>query len=339
MKFSLRTSTLALAVMLGSASLFSITAEAKSSFMTECSAKFKAAKADGSIDATMKWTDFMKTTCKADTAATQAVAIDPAPMAPKAKKVKTTAAPAVTPSGSFMEQCSAAWKDLKAKNAVPAGLTWKAFVAGKCVATPAAATTAAATAPAAKTTMSQSFIKQCGDDWTAMKKAGTVPAGLTWKDFVIGKCKATPAMATTAPDAPTGQTFMQKCSADWKAMKTAGTVPAGLVWKDFIAAKCVVDGMAAPATPVVAAKPAMKKPAAKAQIDAPAEPTTTDPNVKLVDKNGKPFTPGQLAAHERARTCGAKWRAEKEAGTLDAGMKWPQYWSACNKMIKAATAQ
>jgi hypothetical protein len=336
MTLSLRTSTLALAVMLGSASLFSMTAEAKSSFMAECSAKFKAAKADGSIDATMKWTDFMKTTCKADPAATQPVATDPAPMAPKAKKVKTAAAPAVTPSGSFMEQCSAAWKDLKAKNAVPAGLTWKAFVAGKCVATPAAATTAAATAPAAKTTMSQSFIKQCGDDWTAMKKAGTVPAGLTWKDFVIGKCKATPAMATTAPDAPTGQSFMQKCSADWKAMKTAGTVPAGLAWKDFIAAKCVVDGMAAPVKPMVA-KVAPKK-MAPAET-APTEPTTTDPNVKLVDKNGKPFTAGQLAAHERARTCGAKWRAEKEAGTLDAGMKWPQYWSACNKMIKAAAAQ
>lgn len=344
MTLSLRTSTLVLAFVLSAAPFAVMNAEAKDSFMTMCSAKFKAAKADGSIDAATKWTDFMKTTCKADQAA--ATETPPAVEAPAAKPAKATkakkavaAAPAVTPSGSFMEQCSAAWKGMKADNTVPEGMTWKAFVAGKCVVTPAAVKTAKA--PAAKTALSQSFIKQCGDDWTAMKTAGTVPAGLTWKDFVIGKCTAKPAgaIAAKATTAADGQTFMQKCSADWKAMKAAGTTPAGMAWKDFIAAKCVVEGMApAEATPVVAKKTMKKKPAVVAEV-APDEPTAEmeAKPVKLADKNGKLFTAGQLAAHDRARTCGAKWRAEKVAGTLETGMKWPQYWSACNKELKAAS--
>jgi hypothetical protein len=292
MKLSLRTSTLALALMLCVAPFASLSAQAKSTFMTDCSAKFKAAKAAGTIDAATKWTDFMKTTCKADAAAAAPDATAPAAATPaKATKPATTAMDATTtPSGSFMQNCSASWKAMKAANTVPPGMKWKDFVAAKCVATPAAApatTTAAATAPAAPSAMSASFIKKCGDDWKAMKAAGTVPAGLTWKDFVIGKCVAKPAAAGAASTAP-------------------------------------------------AATPAAVK---KTTSMAPAEPTTADPAVKLVDKNGKPFTPGQLAAHERARTCGAKWRAEKAAGTLQAGLKWPQYWSACNTELKAAAAQ
>jgi hypothetical protein len=345
MKFSLRTSTLALALMAGALAFAAPSAEAKPNFMKECSAKFKAAKDDGSIAKDSKFTEFMKAQCKADTAADATAPAETAPVAKPVKMTKPAKKPdattaTTTPSGSFMQDCSAAWKALKTNNTVPAGMTWKLFVAGKCVAAPAAApaTTTAAKAvmpdKPAKAAMSQSFIDKCGEDWKAMKLAGTVPEGLTWKAFVIGKCTAKPAAATTTA-AATGQTFMEKCSTDWKAMKVAGTVPEGMAWKDFISAKCVVAG----ATPVVAKKPAMKtKPAMSAEV-APAEPTaeTEAKPVKLADKNGKLFTPGQLAAHDRARTCGAKWRAEKEAGTLEAGLKWPQYWSSCNKELKAAS--
>jgi len=52
-------------------------------------------------------------------------------------------------------------------------------------------------------------------------------------------------------------------------------------------------------------------------------------------KPRKPPTPGQLAARERLKKCGAEWKAAKAAGKVEKGMKWPQYWSACNKRLKA----
>jgi hypothetical protein len=251
MKNSLRNMSLALALMVSAAPLLTVHADAKASFMAECSAKFKAAKAANTLGADTKWTDFMKHQCAADASA---------------------AAPA-TPA-------------VAAAPAAPADAMVK---------------------PAKKKKM----------------KAADAPV-------------AQDAMATKTPSG----SFMQNCSASWKSMKAAGTVPAGMAWKDFIAAKCVVDGAAAPAaTPVTAAaKPAKKKPAVVMQDETPAEPATaTDAGpVKTMDKNGKPFTPGQMAAHARARACGAKWRGEKAAGTLQVGLKWPQYWSACNTEMKAA---
>jgi hypothetical protein len=40
--------------------------------------------------------------------------------------------------------------------------------------------------------------------------------------------------------------------------------------------------------------------------------------------------------YERERACGAEWKEAKAAGKVKAGMKWPQYWSECNKRMKAA---
>jgi uncharacterized protein (DUF2237 family) len=45
-------------------------------------------------------------------------------------------------------------------------------------------------------------------------------------------------------------------------------------------------------------------------------------------------TAGQLAARERQKKCGAEWKEAKAAGKIEKGMKWPQYWSACNKRLK-----
>jgi hypothetical protein len=55
--------------------------------MTECSAKYKAAKADGSLNG-MKWNDFRKAQCGSDTSAAPAAA--PAP--------STASAPAAAPA-------------------------------------------------------------------------------------------------------------------------------------------------------------------------------------------------------------------------------------------------
>jgi hypothetical protein len=55
------------------------------------------------------------------------------------------------------------------------------------------------------------------------------------------------------------------------------------------------------------------------------------------DKAKKPPTPGQLAARERLKKCAAEWKEAKAAGKIEKGMKWPKYWSACNKRLKTAS--
>ena len=52
-------------------------------------------------------------------------------------------------------------------------------------------------------------------------------------------------------------------------------------------------------------------------------------------KAKRPPTPAQKALYARMKKCGAEWRAAKAAGKIEKGMKWPQYWSACNKRLKA----
>lgn len=45
-------------------------------------------------------------------------------------------------------------------------------------------------------------------------------------------------------------------------------------------------------------------------------------------------TPAMRAARERQKVCAKNWRTDKAAGKTT-GQKWPQYWSACNKKLKA----
>lgn len=92
------------------------------------------------------------------------------------------------------------------------------------------------------------------------------------------------------------------------------------MYKSMIAAVIAAGLIAAPL-------PALAQTAA-AQTTQPAAPAATA-------KPKKPPTPGQLAARERAKKCGAEWKAAKAAGKIEKGMKWPQYWSACNKRLKS----
>ena len=194
-------------------------------------------------------------------------------------------------------------------------------------------------------------------------KAANTDGGLTYKDFRTAKCSAdaavapavpavpavpaapaakmTKAAAPAAPAAPavavvTSGSFMKDCSVAWKGMKAANTVPVGMTFKDFVVAKCVVagapmapaaKGAAAATAPAVVVAPKMTK------VAAPTEPTAADEPVKTVDKNGKAFTPGQIAFYQHEKLCGAQWRG---LATKPVGMKWPQYLSACHKQLKAA---
>jgi uncharacterized low-complexity protein len=49
-------------------------------------------------------------------------------------------------------------------------------------------------------------------------------------------------------------------------------------------------------------------------------------------------TAAQLAARERMSKCSVEWREAKAGGKVEKGMKWPQFWSACNKRIKGGTS-
>jgi len=127
-----------------------------------------------------------------------------------------------------------------------------------------------------------------------------------------GICLA--ALAITAASVPAQALSMKECSAKYKAAKTAGTLN-GMKWKDFRKSEC---GGAAPAA---ATKPETK-PETKAETKKETKPAPSG-------------SPGREAMVKRERACGAEWKADKAAGKIAAGMKWPQYWSACDKRKKA----
>jgi hypothetical protein len=51
-------------------------------------------------------------------------------------------------------------------------------------------------------------------------------------------------------------------------------------------------------------------------------------------KPKKEPTAAQLAARERMSKCSVEWKEAKAGGKIEAGTKWPQFWSACNKRLK-----
>lgn len=70
---------------------------------------------------------------------------------------------------------------------------------------------------------------------------------------------------------------------------------------------------------------------AQTSTPAPGSSTAAEPKPKRTP------TPGQIAARERQKKCAAEWKAAKDAGKIENGMKWPQYWSACNKRLKGTS--
>jgi hypothetical protein len=94
MKTTIQAKLLCAAAISGFAALLA-TAPAQALTMQECSAKYSAAKAAGTLNG-QKWNDFRKAECSADAAATPAAAPAPAPAAPKAAEAKP-AAPAAAP--------------------------------------------------------------------------------------------------------------------------------------------------------------------------------------------------------------------------------------------------
>ncbi len=122
--------------------------------------------------------------------------------------------------------------------------------------------------------------------------------------------------AALAPVAAQAKT-MKECAAEWDKMKAAKQT-GGMKYRDF-SKQCMAGG----AAPVGAAP-------------APATPTTAAPlpsaGAATPSAAGKT---GRQAMVARERACGAEWKADKAAGRIPAGQKWPQYWSECDKRKKA----
>ena len=124
------------------------------------------------------------------------------------------------------------------------------------------------------------------------------------------------ASAALAPIAAQAKT-MKECAAEWDKMKAAKQT-GGMKYRDF-SKQCMAGG-AAP----VGAAPAPAGPATA----APAPPA----GAGAATATGKT---GRQAMVARERACGAEWKADKAAGKIPAGQKWPQYWSECDKRKKA----
>lgn len=99
--------------------------------------------------------------------------------------------------------------------------------------------------------------------------------------------------------------------------------------KNILSIKSVAGALCAAVLAVGLIASPLSLAGASAQSAAPA--ATAKPA-----KPKKPPTAGQLAARERAKKCGAEWKAAKAAGKTEKGETWPKYWSACNKRLKAA---
>jgi hypothetical protein len=132
--------------------------------------------------------------------------------------------------------------------------------------------------------------------------------------------------ALSSAPLPAHAKTMKECAAQWKDMKAANQT-AGMKYRDF--SKQCMSGEAAPAAETAPAAGTAPAAAAPAPAAPPAAATTP-----AAAPAAKP-SPGHEAMVARERACGADWKADKAAGKIQVGMKWPQYWSECNKRKKA----
>jgi hypothetical protein len=121
---------------------------------------------------------------------------------------------------------------------------------------------------------------------------------------------------------------MSECSAKYKDAKTAGSLN-GMKWNDFRKAQCGSDASAAPA-----AAPASSTASAPAAAPKPAPAPAAVGNAVFPSTVDTKFS-SEKAYKARLHTCSEQWQANK-TGAGNGGMKWPQFYSECNKRLKGA---
>ncbi len=139
------------------------------------------------------------------------------------------------------------------------------------------------------------------------------------------------------------QSVQKQCGDEWKAKKTELQAQnPNLKWTDFLK-ECRARMAQSPGGGVVTSPIGQPAPANPLKPGAPAATSTTTTAAPAGAAAAgeaaakKPMSPGRTAEVARQRQCGAEWRAQKaELQAKTPGLKWPQYWSECNKRLKAA---
>lgn len=74
-----------------------------------------------------------------------------------------------------------------------------------------------------------------------------------------------------------------------------------------------------------------------AATPASAQTTAAPAKKSETAKPKRSLSASVTAFRDRQKKCSAEWKEAKAAGTTK-NQKWPQFWSACNKRLKAAGA-
>jgi hypothetical protein len=158
-------------------------------------------------------------------------------------------------------------------------------------------------------------IKACGREYQAAKAANELK-GQSWQDF-LKACRARIA------EPKTEETPAAAAPAATPAAPAATPAPAPTT--------------AAPVNPLKPSAPATATPAAPAAPPPAAPPAAAEKGAKKEAAPAKPASEGQAAMRARQKKCGEEWKAQKaELKKKDPSLKWPKYWSECNKRLKDA---
>ena len=314
------------------------TAPANALTTKECSVKYQAAKEAGTLG-DVKWNDFRKTQCAADSTADD----QPAAKTAKTKKAATTDD---QQAGLTSKQCSAKYQAAKEADTLN-GMKWNDFRKAECG--PGASATIETTKTKTKKTAnapdnsaSGLSMKECSAKYQAAKEANAL-GDTKWNEFRKEQCgpgasaefettktKTKKTAKATTDDAGSGLS-MKECSAKYQDAKASGSL-GGLKWNDFRKAKCSADAADDDTVP--------------AQDEAnytnePEKPTATAPRgVKFPRSVSSKFS-NESAGKARMHTCLDQYYANKENDALG-GLKWIQkgggYYSLCNARLKGETS-
>ena len=132
---------------------------------------------------------------------------------------------------------------------------------------------------------------------------------------------------------PAQAATMKECAAQWKTMKAAKQTE-GKTYRAF--SKTCMGGSDS-AKSDGAKSSDLAKEAGAGDVKKTAKAKKAEKADAKPEKKAKP-SEGRAASAARQKECGADWKAAKAAGKVEKGMKWPQYWSACNTRKKGAAA-
>jgi len=165
-------------------------------------------------------------------------------------------------------------------------------------------------------------------------------------------------LAVASPAAANAQVNIWKeCGTRFQAAKAANELN-GQSWQEFLKA-CRVRAATQPAlgeasisatpAPSAASSNAAPPPAPTPIVASPASPAISESGIAAAPPapTATPHsdaTPSKLAGEGvvaekmREKKCAAQWNAEKaELKKTNPTLKWPQYWTECNKRLKVST--